>query len=248
MNFIKNAIDGKQDEITHKQFRRFGKGVFNKKAMIQAKKTKDGFNIKTTFEYLDGILLYLAENFEGDVEVSGTIQGASDLEGKAKKFGLTGEKKNVMGVKKLKLNSAKLNASKLKDMLNEFKDEFLLLSISGKDFSMVSKEGLPKPGGKAEKDEEEGGKEVKDKIDFCKIECKNSEFASGLIKELLFDVNKDFKNVTVKHSFLIDGFDIPKEYANDPAKARQYALRVGTIKREVDIDGSLVNNEFKLQA
>ena len=179
MNFMKNTLDGKTDELTHKQFRRFGKGVFVQKAMVQIKKSKDSFNIRTTFEYLDGILLYLANNFKGQLEVSGTIVGSSDLESKAKKFGISGEKKNVMGVKKLVLTPTKIEASKLNDILNDFKDEFLLLSAKGNNFELVSKEGLPKPG-KTFKEDEKG------KIDFCKIITNDS----NLVKELLFDVSK----------------------------------------------------------
>lgn len=237
MNFIKNAIDGKLDELVHKQFRRFGKGVFTKKAMVQVKKSKDGFQIKTTFEYLDGILLYFAEHSKGDAEVSGTIQGASDLEAKAKKFGLTGEKKNIMGVKKLKLNAGKINVSRLKDMLNEFKDEFLLLSVKGHDFELISKEGLPKPG-KADKED------AKDKIDFCKLIVKDG----GLAKELLFDVDKDFKLAIARHVFEINDFEIPKQYENDDALARMHGLRKGVIKRELEIDGIKSSRDYEFKA
>lgn len=247
MNFIKNAIDGKQDEMTHKQFRRFGKGVFNKKGMLQIKRTKIGFSIKSSFEYLDGFLFFISENLNKEVEVSGTIQGNSDLEGKSAKFGLSGEKKNAMGVKKFKLNNGMLSSGRLKEMLVDFKDEFLLLSVSAQGMSLISKEGLPKPG-KNDKDEKEGGKEAKDKIDFCKIECEDNDFSRKLIKELLFDVDKDFKNAIVKHSFIIDGFDIPKEYSNDFAKSRLYAWRIGKIKRELDIDGYVTIKEFDFKA
>lgn len=236
MNFIKNAIDGKTDELTHKQFRRFGKGVFIKKAIVQVKKSKDGFNIRTTFEYLDGILLYLSENFKGEIEISGTIVGSGDLAAKSGKFGITGEKKNVMGVKKLVLNPTKINASKLKDMLNDFKDEFLLLSVKGKDFEMISKEGLPKPG-KTEKEGSDG------KIDFCKLTTNDA----NLVKELLFDVSSDFKTAIARHDFTINGFEIPKQYENDAALARLYGLRKGIIKRELEIDGVVESKEFNFK-
>lgn len=237
MNFIKNTLDGKTDELTHKQFRRFGKGVFVKKALVHVKKGKEGYNIRTTFEYLDGILLYLSENFKGELEISGTIVGSGDLEGKAKIFGITGEKKNVMGVKKLVLNPTKINASKLKDMLNDFKDEFLLLSVKGKDFEMISKEGLPKPG-KTEKEN------AHDKIDFCKITTNDAD----LVKELLFDVDKDFKLAIARHVFEINDFEIPKQYENDGALARMHGLRKGVIKRELEIDGVKSSRDYEFKA
>lgn len=237
MNFIKNTLDGNHDEITHKQFRRFSKGIFEKRAMFDIKISKTNCSIKTTFEYLDGILLYAGEHFNGDVEISGTIIGSSDLLGKASKFGLEGERKSAMGVKKLELIPAKIEFSKLKDMVDEFKEEFLLLSLKSDGFELISKESLPKPG----KEKREDGK---DKIDFCKIKTNDT----GLAKELLFDFNGNFNHAIGEHTFIIEDFELPKEHEKDPAKARLYAKRKGKLIRILNIDGKIEEKNYNFSA
>src|SRR3989338_7354977 len=228
MNFIKNALESKDDELTHKQFRRFSKGTFEKRAMVEVRKSKGAYGIKTTFEYLDGILLYLSENFKGAVEVSGTIVGSSDLLAKACKYGLEGETKNVMGVRKLLLMPSKIDFSMIKGMIYDFKDEFLLLSLKSDNFELVSKENLPKSGKSKSEDATKP-----DKINFCKIKTSDA----GLVKYLLFDLSGDFKHAIVEHTFIIEDFEVPKEYENDPAKARFMAKRKGNIIRRLTIDG-----------
>lgn len=239
MNFIKNAIDCKYDELTHKQFRRFSKGTFEKRAMVEIKKSKNNYNIKTTFEYLDGILLYVSGHFNGKAEISGTIIGSSDLLAKTSKFGLDGEAKNVMGVRKLQLIPSKIDFLKLKDMLHDFKDEFLLLSLKFDNFELVSKENPPKPGKSKSEDED---KPVK--INFCKL--KTSDI--GLVKDLLFDFSGNFKQVIIDHSFIIEDFEIPKEYDDDAAKARSMAKRIGRIIRKLTIDGKLQEKTYSFSA
>jgi|SRR3989344_1846858 len=239
MNFIKNAIEGKVDELTHKQFRRFSKGTFDKRAMFEIKKSKSDYSIKTTFEYLDGILIYLSGHIDRTAEVSGTIIGSGDLLSKARKYGLDGEPKSAMGVKKLELIPAKIEFSKLNEMVNEFKEEFLLLSLKSSDFELISKENLPKPG----KSKSEGSAKP-DKINFCKIKTSDA----GLVRDLLFDFNGDFRQAITEHTFLIEDFEVPKEYENDPAKARSMAKRKGRIIRKSAIDGKLQEKTYDFSA
>src|SRR3989344_2982009 len=221
MNFIKNAIEGKVDELTHKQFRRFSKGTFDKRAMFEIKKSKSDYSIKTTFEYLDGILIYLSGHIDRTAEVSGTIIGSGDLLSKARKYGLDGEPKSAMCVKKLELIPAKIEFSKLNEMVNEFKEEF------------------PKPG----KSKSEGSAKP-DKINFCKIKTSDA----GLVRDLLFDFNGDFRQAITEHTFLIEDFEVPKEYENDPAKARSMAKRKGRIIRKSAIDGKLQEKTYDFSA
>jgi len=239
MNLIKNAIESKYDELAHKQFRRFSKGTFEKRAMLNIKKSKNVYSIKTTFEYLDCILLYAGEHFKGDVEVSGTITGSSDLLLKAKKYNLDGEPRSAMGAKKLQLFPAKISFSELKEMLYDFKDEFLLLSLKSSDLELISKENLPKHGKSKGEDSEKP-----DKIDFCKLKTTDA----GLVKELLFDVNDIFKQAIVEHTFIIEDFEIPKEYENDATKARLMARRKGKIIRKLAIDGKLQEKTYSFSA
>ena len=57
MNFIRKIIEGKVDEATHRQFTRYGKGIYENKALIDITKTKNKVRIKTSFEFANGIYL-----------------------------------------------------------------------------------------------------------------------------------------------------------------------------------------------
>jgi hypothetical protein len=60
-------------------------------------------------------------------------------------------------------------------------------------------------------------------------------------------VNKDYKKVFIKHTFDIEDLEIPKEYMNDFAKARLFAIRKGKLIRQISIDGEQVKKEYKLE-
>ena len=68
-----------------------------------------------------------------------------------------------------------------------------------------------------------------------------------IVKDLAFDVNKDYKRVFIKHTFEINDLEIPKEYLNDFVKARLYAIRKGKLIRQVNIDGEQVKKEYDLE-
>ena len=68
-----------------------------------------------------------------------------------------------------------------------------------------------------------------------------------IVKDLAFDVNKDYKRVFIKHTFEINDLEIPKEYLNDFVKARLYAIRKGKLIRQVNIDGEQVKKEYILE-
>jgi len=95
----------------------------------------------------------------------------------------------------------------------------------------------PKSSKNGNKDEEEP------KADFCSFKTKDEK----IVKDLAFDVNKDYKRVFIKHTFEINDLEIPKEYLNDFVKARLYAIRKGKLIRQVNIDGEQVKKEYDLE-
>ena len=64
----------------------------------------------------------------------------------------------------------------------------------------------------------------------------------------LFDTKVDkFKKVEIKHTYVIENIDVPKQYENDPAMARLKAIRIGKIIREINLDGKITKSEIQMK-
>ena len=89
--------------------------------------------------------------------------------------------------------------------------------------------------------------EDKPKINFCKV--KTNELK--IIKDLLIeDVEPLFKQIEIKHDFIISDILIPDYLKNekDFAKIRELAERKGKIIRIANIDGKIERKETDFQA
>ena len=53
MNFIKKIFENTVDAEVHKQFKRFSKGVYENKAIVELSKGRDSVKIKTSFEFAE---------------------------------------------------------------------------------------------------------------------------------------------------------------------------------------------------
>jgi hypothetical protein len=62
--FVHKLCSGKHDELTHLQFEKYSRGYFKDKALVKIKRSKDGYNISTTYEYANEFALFLAEKLE----------------------------------------------------------------------------------------------------------------------------------------------------------------------------------------
>ena len=82
MNFIKKIFDGKSDEKVHVQFRKFSKGDFRDRAIVEIKKSKDNCVIKTSFEFANDLVETIAGKIQGETHVTGASICTSDLRDK----------------------------------------------------------------------------------------------------------------------------------------------------------------------
>lgn len=124
--FIKKIFEGKIDEEVKKHFIRFSKGVFENKAIVKIKVEKDRFKLQTTFEYINEIVLLIANNIK-EVEVNGKL---------------------VRNRKKEEVSTL-VTSGELKGFKDNY--DFLLLNIEGDSVSLKCKPTLPKPGKKKPK-------------------------------------------------------------------------------------------------
>lgn len=234
MNFIKKLFENKIDESVHHQFERYSKGTFEDKALVEIDKTKNNLKIKTSFEFANEFVLFLASKIKDTAHVSGVII-TNNKEFKDKvKFEIA-DVTQFAGIKKFQI-ATDTSKDDLLDAMNKFPNALFLLTFNTNYGSLTTKQKSPKSA--------KAGPDKEAKADFCTFKTEDINF----YKEFLFDYGKDFLKAKIKHTFIIEELVVPREYANDPALARVKAKRKGKIKRIIDIDGSASEKEIKFEA
>ena len=229
MNFIKEVFSGKNDDAVHRQFIRFGKGEYKKRALLRLWKTKN-VKIKGSFEFANDFVLFVAGL--GEVIFNGNIWSKEQIPGLQ---GVKKEGKIVYNVSNLTSNQIK----KIAPLVYYF-----LLNADGNGIRLRIKSKLPKPG------KSEG------KIDgkFCQLEL-DEKYYNAVKGDFFWDL-PDGKKISAEHVFVIKEIIIPKEGARpglatlekDYEKIREMAKRKGKILRIVDVDGKEVRKETEFEA
>ena len=229
MNFIKKMCEGKYDQDVQQQMKRFSTGDFNNKAIVEIKNGKK-IKVKTTFEYANWFVKFLAEKGEGDYSIQGGVLSTTDLRDE---LGVeVVSYKQFMGVKKMEIN-AELPKEKVLDLLNNYHDAMMLFTFENNYGKLKIKVKAPKSG------KEKADKEPK--VNYCVFVTEDREF----LDEFAFDFNKEFKGAKIKHTFAIEKIEVPEEFKNDPKMARQKAIRHGTLIREIEVDEKKETKEYK---
>ena len=133
MNFIKKIFSGKADEAVHRQFVRFGRGEYRKRALLSLWKTKI-IKVKGSFEFANDFVLFAAGL--GDINFNGSIWSKEPLE----ELSASGRKKEgkwVYEVKGFSSSQVKNLAPRVYCFLLNADSPGIKLRIKGK---------LPKPG------------------------------------------------------------------------------------------------------
>jgi len=227
MNFIKKIFqskDGVGDESSHKQFIRFGKGDYGRRALISLWKTGK-VKISSSFEYANDFVLFVS-----GLEGSGKVVFSGNIWSKDEIPGLKGVKKAGKWIHEVKdLTSAEIN--QIADKVYYF-----LLNAEGDGIKLKIKSKLPKPG-KAE-----------DKIDdkFCQLELDEKYYK--VAKEDFFWDIPDCKKASVGHKYIITEIVMPKTSEKDFAKIREMAKRKGKIIRTTIVDGKETKTEKAFEA
>ena len=229
MNFIKKIFDNQIDNSIHLQFQKFSKGEFRNRALIEAKKSKSGYKIKTSAEFANELVKTMAKKLgERKTQVIGAIISTSDLKNEIK----FKEIKQFQGVKKYVMDS-EMSGKEIIELLEKFPKTFFALSFSVGDDVLKIKAKSPKSG--------KPGKEKEEiKVDFCSLKTSDSEIGKSFVFE-----KPDFNNALIKHIFLIEKIEIPGELKNskDFAMIREKSKRIGKIIRIANIDGKEEKSE-----
>ena len=232
--FIKKIKDGNFDETVHSQFQKFSRGNFADRALIVAKKKKDKYALRTTHEYTNELVRFLAEKL-GDqkTNVTGVIVSTLDLTGQVE----FEDKKQFQGVKRYIINS-ELSGKEIIEICDKVTGAFVGFSFKTEDTELKVKPKAPKSG----KPSSKGDK--KPAPDFCKIKTKDKE----LVKLLLFDIDIDnFTEAEVEHVFAIGDLEVDYNI-KDPKEMREKAKRKGKIIRKTTVDGKETTTELEFVA
>lgn len=229
---LKRIFSGKSDEEVHGEFIKFSRGVFDNRYLIEAKKQKDKWNIKTGYEFANFLVRKCLEKINGEIDISGIIVFTGSLEDSKVPIERV---KQFMGIKQYIIN-AKVNASDVLNLMNKYPKAFFALSLKFGDGELKIKAKAPKSAKPSNKED----KEVK--ADFCSLKTNDQ----GIIDDLFFDFH-DFNEIKIKHSLNIQEVIIPKGI-DDPVKMREMSKRKGKIIREINVDGRVEKKEVEFEA
>jgi hypothetical protein len=237
-SIIYKIFSGKTDESVHAEFIKFSKGIFQNKYLLEGKKSKSGWTIKTSAEYVNALVRNCLENSSGQIQVSGVIVSTFDVNTRAQVL-LGNESvqrvKKFMGVKQVVIEGL-ADAKKLIELMDFFPKAFFALSFTSGDTQIKTKAKAPK----SSKPASGGEKEVS--ADFCTVKTSQR----GIIDDLFFDC-KDFTEASIKHTIAIKEITLPKG-VSDPVQIREQAKRKGIITRMLKIDGKEMKKEVEFEA
>ncbi len=233
MSVLKKIFDGKTDEEVHSDFVKFSRGVFDNRYLVEAKRQKDRWNIKTGAEFANFLVRTCLQEVKGEVEVKGVIVAAFSVDKEAE-FPIE-RIKQFMGIKQAVV-SAKTTADKILKLMDKYPKAFYALSFSTPLSELKIKPKAPK----SAKPAASGDKEAS--ADFCIIKTSNQSIA----QDLLFGL-PDFSKASIRHTLNIKEIVLPKNI-NDPAQLRGLAKKKGTIKRIARFDGKEVIKEVGFEA
>lgn len=227
--FIKKIFEDNIDEGVHKQFIRFGKGKFNKRAVINIKRNSI-IKIKTSFEFANDLVLFIS-HLAHSFEVKGILLSKNKIEIPE----YNRRKKNNLFVYSI---DRKMNSDSLRDLVS--KSYYTLFDCISEDRSidLKIKKKLPRPSQKA-------GVKVNEK--FCQLNL-DKKYWPDVHKEFLFDLPQEVKKVHIEHDYIIKDIKIPKGIEKDFEKIRLRAKRIGKIIRRINADKKEIIKEKDFEA
>ena len=223
---------GKADSAVHDEFVKFSRGVFPDRYLIEAKKQKDKWVIKTGNEFANFFVRKLLEKHLGKVQMKGVIVATFDVSKEAK-FEISNIKQ-FMGIKQAVVDSA-VESKQVIELMDKFPKAFYALSFSIGNDELKIKPKAPKSAKPSTKGESEA------KIDFCSLKTGDE----NIIKDLFFDF-PNFDKISVSHAVQIDSIEIHKGVEN-PVEMREKSIRKGKIIRKIIVDGKEAKKEASFE-
>ncbi len=235
---IKKIFEGEFDEEVHSDFLKFSRGDFKDRYLIEVKKQKDKWAVKTSAEFANFLVRRCLEKVEdGRIAMKGIIVSTIDLRDE---IGFEIKKtSNFQGIRKNEIDT-EITANEILDLMNRFPRVFFALSFITPDLNLKIKAKAPKSGKPGKKDEDGP------RADFCTLKTKDEE----IVKELLFDVDlSNVKEVKVNHIINVDNIVYPEGMKDmKPEEVREQSKRGGVIVRNLVVDGVNKTSEHEFLA
>jgi hypothetical protein len=231
MNFIKKVFDGDIDESVHLQFQKFSKGEFRNRAIIEAKKSRGKYTIKTSAEFANDLVRIVAKQLGSkSTKITGAIVSTSNLKDRLDYK----EIKQFQGVKKY-LIEKDMSGDEIISLLEEFPKTFFALTFESENSKLKIKPKAPKSGKPGKGDEIP-------KAEFCTLKTSSAEIGNSFVFE-----KSDFQKAQIVHTFFVNKIILP-DGEEDFAKMRENAKRCGKIVRKAIIDEKEFVKEFGFEA
>ncbi len=228
MSFIKNIFNGEVDKKTRNQFVRFGKGIYENRAVIKLQKSKD-IKVSSTFEYANDFVELIAEI--SDARFTGVILSKENL-GEFFKS----RDREVLESKKAGLYVHNVNEIESK-IINEIKDKvyYFLLDAKADGIEFKCKKKLPKPG--------KGNAKVDGK--FCVLRA-DLKYWPKIRDEFFPDVSENAKKAVVRHTIEIENIKV-QDGIKDFEQMRLLAKRQGKLTRFLEVDKKQEKKECEFE-
>lgn len=217
-SIIKQIFDGKVNDSSHVEFVKYGKGIFANKYIVECKKQKDKWAIKTSAEFANFFVRKCLEKASGEIDMKGAIIATFKV---ADEAGFPIERvKQFMGIKQALVNTS-VPVNKVLELMDKYPKAFFALSFTAGDCILKIKAKAPK----SAKASSKGNK--RPNADFCSLKTSDKK----IVDDLLFGVG-DFSEVSINHTLMIDQIILPKG-ETDSVRIRELAKKKGILKREV---------------
>ena len=232
--FIKKIFEKKQDEAVHAQFVRFGKGIYESRAVLSLMKTSK-IKVKSSFEFANDFVRLVA-GLASKLKISGVALSKEDISDLMSKKNIKGNSETKKGgvFYENNIDEQEVDSEILVELAE--KAYYLLLDVNDTGLNLKIKKKLPKPG--------KGENKIDDK--FCSLEADLKYWAQ--IKDFFFWDIPECSKSRIEHSYEINEIIIP-ENEKDPEKIRLNAKRKGKLKRKIKIgkdQESLKECEFEV--
>lgn len=218
MHYIKDLFKNKKTEHAHKKFIRYSKGNFTG-PLIKIRVSKKNIRLNGSFHITNEILMLMGEALgDREISVKGNLSWNKDLSPDLEKTGI----KYLKVVKSRGIFNYKLeNVVKLKDMVKNLIEYYLLINFKTDDYSLTTKPKYPKPNKEISKD-------------FCKSVFP-ATMTDKILSEFAWDVKEEkIKEIMIEHSIIVDDIQMPD--TDDFDEIRRLAKRCGTLKRTVTVN------------
>ena len=220
---MKKIFDKVFDEEVHSDFLKFGKGEFHDKYLLEGKKQKDKWAVKTGPEFVNHVVKRVLQEANEKISMKGVIVTTMKLENEIK-FPIK-KVSNFQGVRKIEIDT-EVSPNEILAFMEKYPRVFFALSFSSNGNELKVKPKAPK----SPKPSTKGDAGVK--ADFCTLKTSNPK----IIEELFFDF-PDFKQISINHLIKIDQMIYPENLESlKPEEIRLQSKRKGVIKRVVKID------------